>query len=119
MSDRRTLAVGGGRAPAAGLAGAPAATAFVAVASSGADPPTFGSVALITVALAAGALLAGAAVRTGSLRIVGAFVAIVAAWLLPQRADAGTIAILAAFFGAGLGLLVGPLHPSPAPPRSR
>jgi len=119
MHDRRTLGVGRVRAPIATVAGIACAVVFVVVAGNRVAPATFGAVALITVALAAGALLGGAAAQTGSLRVVGAFVAIVAAWLLPQRADAGTIAIIAAFFGAGLALLVGPLHPSAARPGSR
>src|SRR5689334_9142769 len=112
MGARRTVGIGRVRAPIAVLAAALAAVVFVVVAARRLDPATPAGLALIAGALVVGALLAGAAVRTGSLRIVGTLVAVVAVWLLFQRADAGTIAVLAAFFGAGLALGVGPMQPS-------
>jgi peptidoglycan-N-acetylglucosamine deacetylase len=69
---------------------------------------TFIDFALVALALAGGAVVARAASGAGSLRVVGGLTALIAAWLLTQRSDLGSVMILAAFFGAGVGLLIGP-----------
>jgi peptidoglycan/xylan/chitin deacetylase (PgdA/CDA1 family) len=66
------------------------------------------AVALVALALVGGAWLARFACGTGSLRVVGLLTALVAVWLLPQRTDLPSAAILGAFFGAGVALLVRP-----------
>jgi len=119
MGARRTLGIGRVRAPIAVLAALLAGGAFVAAAAVRLDPATLGDVTLIAGSLVGGALVTGVVVQSGSMRAVGVVIAAVPVWLLSQRADAGTIAVLAALFGAGLALVVGPLRPSDASPRAR
>jgi peptidoglycan/xylan/chitin deacetylase (PgdA/CDA1 family) len=68
---------------------------------------SIGDLALIVLAFVAGAVLARAASDARPLRIIGALTALLALWLLPQRSDLVSVAILAAFLGAGLALLFG------------
>jgi peptidoglycan/xylan/chitin deacetylase (PgdA/CDA1 family) len=119
MGARRTLGMGRVRVPVAVLAALVVAVVFVGAAAARLDSPTLGAVALLAGALAGGALVTGAAVQTGSMRVVGLVIAVVAVWLVEQRADAGTIAVLAAFAGAGLALLAGPLRPGDPTPAER
>jgi peptidoglycan/xylan/chitin deacetylase (PgdA/CDA1 family) len=84
-------------------------------------PRTVVDFALVALALIGGVVVARAASGRGSLRVVGALIALAAAWLLTQRSDLASIVILAAFFGAGIGLMVGPRHSAadPRPGRGR
>jgi peptidoglycan/xylan/chitin deacetylase (PgdA/CDA1 family) len=67
-----------------------------------------GDVALAALSLLAGALAARHVTARVPLRVTSGLVALVAAWLLPQRADIGSALILAALFGAAAGLIAGP-----------
>jgi len=79
---------------------------------------TVADLALVALSLIGGVVVARAASGRGSLRIVGALTAIIAVWLLTQRSDLGSVVILAAFFGAGVGLMIGPrLNVDDAQPR--
>jgi peptidoglycan/xylan/chitin deacetylase (PgdA/CDA1 family) len=78
---------------------------------------TAGDFALVALALVGGAVLARAASGSGRLRVVGGLTALVAAWLLTQRSDLVSVMILAAFLGAGAGLLIGPRGEASASPR--
>ena len=55
--------------------------------------------------LVAGAVVARRAGGSRATRVAGALVALVAAWLSPQRSDIGASVIDAVLFGAGIGLL--------------
>jgi peptidoglycan/xylan/chitin deacetylase (PgdA/CDA1 family) len=76
-----------------------------------------GDFALVALALVGGAVLARAASGSGRVRVVGGLTALIAAWLFPQRSDIASAMILAAFFGAGVGLLIGPRGDAGAGPR--
>jgi peptidoglycan/xylan/chitin deacetylase (PgdA/CDA1 family) len=68
---------------------------------------SIGDLALVVLAFAAGAVLVRAASGGRRMRIVGGIVAVVAIWLVPQRSDVGSVAVLAAMLGGGIGLLFG------------
>jgi peptidoglycan/xylan/chitin deacetylase (PgdA/CDA1 family) len=108
MTARRTLGLGPVSVPLADVAAGVVAVAFVVTAGVRLQAGSVEDVALVAVALAAGAGLARFACGNGSLRVVGTVTALIAAWLLPQRTDVPAGAILAAFFGAGVALMVGP-----------
>jgi peptidoglycan/xylan/chitin deacetylase (PgdA/CDA1 family) len=76
---------------------------------------SIGDLALIALAFVAGAVLAKAASGGRPLRIAGALIALIALWLLPQRDDAASVAILAAFLGAGIALIFGRRGANPDP----
>ena len=78
---------------------------------------SIGDFALVALALVGGAVLARAASGSGRLRVVGGLTALIAAWLFTQRSDIASELILAAFFGAGVGLLIGPRRESAQGPR--
>jgi peptidoglycan/xylan/chitin deacetylase (PgdA/CDA1 family) len=80
---------------------------------------SIGDLALIALAFVAGAVLAKAAAGGRPLRIIGALIALVALWLLPQRSDTASVAVTAAFLGAGLALLAGPRRAADRDPESR
>jgi peptidoglycan/xylan/chitin deacetylase (PgdA/CDA1 family) len=72
---------------------------------------SIGDLALIVLAFVAGAVLARAASDGRALRIAGALVALIAIWLLPQRSDVASVALLAAILGGGLTLVFGRRRP--------
>jgi peptidoglycan-N-acetylglucosamine deacetylase len=76
-----------------------------------------GDFALVALALVGGAALARVASGGRRLRVVGGLTALIAAWLFTQRSDIASEMILAAFFGAGVGLLIGPRRDAGEPPR--
>jgi peptidoglycan/xylan/chitin deacetylase (PgdA/CDA1 family) len=65
-----------------------------------------GDFALLALAFVGGAAVTRFASRARS-RVVGALTVIVAIWLLTQRSDIVSEAILAAFLGAGIALMIG------------
>ena len=69
----------------------------------------FVDLALVVSALIVSAVVARLASGPVPLRVAGSIVALVAIWLLPQRADVPSGLILAVLFGAGAGLLCGRL----------
>ena len=78
------------------------------------NPHTRGPVVVVLVvaAAAAGLWIARHAPRTRSVAVVGGAVALVAAWLLPQRDDTAATAILAFLFTVGTGVALGLRTPS-------
>ena len=76
-------------------------TVFVRHAASG-----ISDLAAVVLAIALGGLIARLVSGT-RLRVVGVLTVAVVAWLLPQRNDNASAAILGAFLGAGIGLTVG------------
>jgi peptidoglycan/xylan/chitin deacetylase (PgdA/CDA1 family) len=82
---------------------ASAGLAFVAFASNQhatqALLPLFGATLVVTTT----GYFAGRIVRPGALALVGAAMAAIATWLLPQRPDVGSLLVLSAFFGIGAG----------------
>src|SRR5437773_6447189 len=113
MSAPRTLGIGPVRAPIAVPVCAALAVIFLVVACVRVDPSTLGHVALIVGAYVAGAAIAGLVARAGTAPVLGALVAIGAAWLVTQRSDVGTLAVLAGLFGAGLALICAPFGRAP------
>jgi len=102
-------------------AGAPVARAAVRtfgalgfVLTASADPRLnrFGSVFLTAVAVGIGLLAVRVLPQNRTLAVAGAVVAATAVWLLGQRDDVGTVVILAALFGIGVGAAVEPAPPS-------
>ena len=89
--------------PFAAVVGGLLALGFVLAVASRPETRGLGDLALVAVALGAGACLARVACGPGTPRVVGGLAALTAAWLLPQRTDAPSAAILAIFFGAGVG----------------
>jgi len=65
---------------------------------------------LVVIALITGAVVARGAGGRFPLRVAGSIVALIAIWLLPQRADVPSALILGVLFGAGVGLVAGPLE---------
>jgi peptidoglycan/xylan/chitin deacetylase (PgdA/CDA1 family) len=114
MGAPRSLAVGRLRAPVALVVCTALAVVFLVVAYARLDPRSFVNVALILGAFVGGAAIAGAAARAGTVPVLGTLIAIGAAWLVTQRWDAGTLAVLAGLFGAGLALVCAPLGRSEA-----
>jgi peptidoglycan/xylan/chitin deacetylase (PgdA/CDA1 family) len=108
MNAPRTLGIGPVRAPIAVLVCAALAAVFLVVACVRVDPATLRAVALIVGAFMFGAAIAGLVARAGTAPVLGALVAIGAAWLVTQRSDAGTLAVLAGMLGAGLALVCAP-----------
>src|SRR5579862_3383972 len=119
MDARRAWGVGPVRAPIIVLVCGAAAVVFVVMAWIRLEPQTLAAVVLVIASLLAGGLVAGAAARIGTLPVVGVLLVLAAGWLLSQRNDPGTIAILAALFGAGLALVCAPLGQSGEPYRPR
>ena len=89
------------------VAGGVAGLGFLVAVGVRAETRGLGDVAFVAVALAAGAGIARLACGPGALRVPGGLTALIAAWLLPQRTDIASTAILAVFFGAGVSLAVG------------
>lgn len=79
---------------------------------------SIGDLVVIGLAFVGGAVLARAASGARPLRIVGALTALLAVWLMPQRTDLVSTAILAAFLGAGIALMFG-RRPGDAGSRTR
>jgi len=113
MNAPRTLAIGPVRAPVAVLVCGVLAVVFLAVACVRVDPRTLRTVALVVGALIGAAALAGLVARAGTAPVLGGLVAIGAAWLVSQRSDPGTLAVLAALFGGGLALVCAPFGVAP------
>jgi peptidoglycan/xylan/chitin deacetylase (PgdA/CDA1 family) len=103
------------------LVGGVVGLAFVVAADLRLGALSIPAVVLVAVALVAGAWLARVGSGNGSLVVAGFLTALIAAWLLPQRTDLASAAILAAFFGAGIALIVRPrsVEIGPAPGRVR
>jgi peptidoglycan/xylan/chitin deacetylase (PgdA/CDA1 family) len=104
---RPTLNLGPVSAPLVSVAGAVVGLGFVVAVATRPETRGLGALALVAVALVAGAGLARLACGPAALRIVGGLTAAIAAWLLPQRTDGPSAAILAVFFGAGVSLMIG------------
>jgi peptidoglycan/xylan/chitin deacetylase (PgdA/CDA1 family) len=102
------LVLGPMSVPLAGLVGGVVGLAFLVAADLRLEALSIPAVALVAVALVAGAGLARVGSGNGSLVVVGCLTALIAAWLLPQRTDLPSAAILGAFFGAGVALMVRP-----------
>ena len=64
-------------------------------------------IGFVVLALLAGAVVARLVSGRPPLPVTGVWVALVSAWLLPQRADIASAVILAVLFGAGAGLAAG------------
>ena len=92
--------------------GALLAAAFGFVLGVSANPHTnhAGTLAIVAAGLAAGAATTARVPQSRTRAVIGAAVALVCLWLLPQRDDAGTAVILAVLFGGGT-MLVRPGRP--------
>ena len=119
MTARRTLSLGPVSVTLAGLAAGALGFAFLVAVGLRHETRSIADLALVVIALFGGAWLARLACGTGSLRVVGLVTALIAAWLLPQRNDGPSAVILAAFFGAGVGLMMGPRSLDSGPPVRR
>jgi len=119
MTARRTLSLGPVSVTLAGLAAGALSFAFLVAVGLRHETRSIADLALVVIALFGGAWLARLACGTGSLRVVGLLTALIAAWLLPQRNDGPSAVILAAFFGAGVGLMMGPRSLDSGPPVRR
>src|SRR5436190_15565121 len=113
MNAPRTLGIGPVRGPIAVIVCAALAVVFLVVACVRVDPATLANVALIAGALIGGAAIGGLVARAGTAPVLGALVSIGAAWLVTQRSDPGSLAVLAGLFGAGLALVCAPLGRAP------
>ena len=91
-------------APAAAIA---AGLGFVLAIDTQRSTSGLGDLAIVALALLAGAISTRAIAGRLPLRVTGTLVAVVAAWLLPQRADIGSAVILSVLFGAAAGLVAG------------
>jgi peptidoglycan/xylan/chitin deacetylase (PgdA/CDA1 family) len=120
---RRRLSLGPLSAPIAEVAGAAACVGFLVAVAVRPETRSTRDLVIVAAALAGGMLVARITFGLGSARIVGGTTSLLAAWLLPQRTDIASAVILAAFFGAGIGLMVGRVGRAPservAPPRGR
>jgi len=121
MAARRTLDLGPVSVPVSRVVGALLGLGFLVAVGSRHATRSIEDLALVALALAAGAWLARLASGAGSVRTLGALTALIAAWLLPQRADVPSAAILGAFFGAGVALMLRgrALDGGPTPSRVR
>jgi peptidoglycan-N-acetylglucosamine deacetylase len=121
MTARRTLRLGPVSVSPAWVTAGALGFAFLIAVGLRHETRSIADLALVAIALAGGAWLARLASGAGSLRVVGLITALIAAWLLAQRNDGPSAVILAAFFGAGVGLMAGPrpLDPDPAPRPAR
>jgi peptidoglycan/xylan/chitin deacetylase (PgdA/CDA1 family) len=86
------------------VAGAVLGLAFLGAVAARRETRGAGDLALVAVALLIGAAIARLACGPSTLRVAGGLTALIAAWLLPQRTDGPSAAILGAFFGAGVSL---------------
>jgi len=104
MTAGRTLNLGPISVRLTGLAGGVVGLVFLVAA--GLQTHSIAAVFCVAVALVAGAGLARLGSGNGSLVVAGLLTALIAAWLLPQRSDLPSAAILGAFFGAGVALML-------------
>src|SRR5438552_3959463 len=86
--------------------GVTGALGFIIGVSGNARTNTVGAIAFSALALIAVGLLAMRMGTTRWLVLPAVVVALVALWLLPQRDDAASAVVLAALFGAALGLML-------------
>ena len=100
------MSIGSRSASLSGVAGAVLGLVFLGAVAARPETRGLGDLALVAVALLAGATIARLACGPSALRIAGGLTALIAAWLLPQRTDGPSAAILAVFFGAGVSLAV-------------
>ncbi len=112
------LGAGSLAVPFATVAGVAVGLGFLGAVAARPATRTVADLALVVVALAAGAWISRRAAGPGALCAAGGLAALIAAWLLPQRTDAPSAAILAFFFGAGVSLLTGRREDRP-PRRAR